>query len=73
MVNASCTLDPKRRPPQFTPEVLRGCKSQGFCLITAYSLYKLVQRVLADRPPKREMSHLRKELLECDGEFRGVS
>ncbi len=73
VVNASCSIDPKRRPTEFTPQVLRGCKSQGFCLLTAYALYKLVQRVLADKPTKRELTHIRKVLIECDGEFRGVS
>jgi len=73
IVNASCTIDPKRRPTEFSPQVLRGCKSQGFCLLTTYALYKLVQRVLADKPPKKELAHIRKVLIECDGEFRGVS
>jgi len=73
VVNASCTIDPKRRPTEFTPQVLRGCKSQGFCLLTTYALYKLVQLVLADKPSKKELTHIRKVLIECDGEFRGVS
>lgn len=73
VVNASCAMDPKRRRTQFTPEVLRGCKSQGFCLITTYSLYKIIQRALADKPPQKELSRIRKALIECDGEFRGVT
>jgi len=73
VVNASCAIDPKHRPTEFTPQVLRGCKSQGFCLLTTYTLYKLVQRVLADKPAKKELAHIRKVLVECDGEFRGVS
>lgn len=76
IVNASCTIDPKRRPTQFTPAVLRGCKSQGFCLITTYSLYKLVQRVLAQGKAapsdSKDLARIRKALIECDGEFREV-
>lgn len=77
VVSASCAIDPKRRPTEFTPQVLRGCKSQGFCIITTYSLYKLVQRVLSPdkkrRPDAKELSEIRKAIIECDGEFRGVS
>jgi hypothetical protein len=73
VVNASCNLDPKRRPTEFTPAVLRGCKSQGFCLITAYSLYKLVQLVFSSQPSQKELSRIRKGIVECDGEFRGVT
>ena len=77
VVSASCAIDPKRRPTEFTPQVLRGCKSQGFCLLTTYALYKLVQRVLAPdkkrRPNAEELSDMRKAIVECDGEFRGVS
>jgi len=72
VVSGSRELDPKRRPTQFTPEVLRGCKSQGFCLITTYELFKLVQRAL-EHPATKELSHMRKVIVECDGEFRGVS
>jgi hypothetical protein len=69
VVSASRELDPKRRPTQFTPEVLRGCQAQGFCLMTSYQLFKLVQRVLA---AAKDADHaaLRRLLLECDGEFR---
>jgi hypothetical protein len=73
VVSASCALDPKRRPTEFKPEVLRGCKSQGFCLVRAYSLYKLVQLVLSQGPSQKELSSIRKAILECEGEFRGVS
>lgn len=73
VANASCSLDPKRRPTEFTPAVLRGCKSQGFCLITAYSLYKLIQFVLADEPSRKELSRMRRVIVECEGEFRGVT
>ena len=70
VVNASRELDPKRRPTQFTPEVLRGCKSQGFCLITTYELYKLVGQVHEEKDDAARAA-LRRAILECEGEFRG--
>jgi len=69
VVNGSRELDPKRRSTQFAPEVLRGCRSHGFCLMTAYQLFKLVQQVLA-APKGEDLSRIRRLLLECDGELR---
>ncbi len=71
VVSGSRELDPKRRPTQFAPEVLRGCQAQGFCLITTYQLFKLVQRVL-DAPREADHADLRRLLLECDGVLRRV-
>jgi hypothetical protein len=71
VISGSRELDPKRRPTQFTPQVLRGCKSQGFCLLTTYELFKLVQKVLAKKDSS-DTVELRRKLLECDGEFRGA-
>jgi len=68
VVSGSRHLDPKRRPTQFSAEVLRGCQAQRFCLVTAYDLFKLVQRSLLDR--KGAPPALRRVVLECDGEFR---
>ncbi|MCK4355527.1 hypothetical protein KAW44_00430, partial [Candidatus Bipolaricaulota bacterium] len=72
VVSGSCELDPKRRPTQFTPEVLRGCTSQGFCLLTTYKLYKLVISALQQKE-KKALADLRRSLLECSGEFRGTA
>jgi hypothetical protein len=71
VVSGSRELDPRRRPTQFTPEALRGCQAQGFCLMTTYQLFKLVQRALA-APRDADHADLRRLLLECDGEFRRV-
>jgi len=71
VVSGSRELDPKRRPTQFTPDVLRGCKSQGFCLLTTYELYKLVRQALEEKDGKA-LATLRRKLLESDGEFRGI-
>ncbi len=71
VVSGSRELDPKRRPTQFAPEVLRGCRAQGFCLTTTYQLFKLVQRVLG-APKGADHADLRRLLLECDGELRRV-
>ncbi len=69
VVCASRELDPKRRPTQFTPEVLRGCQAHGFCLMTTYQLFKLVLRALKQRGDNPD---LRRLVLECDGELRQV-
>jgi len=71
VVSGSRELDPKRRPTQFAPEVLRGCQAQGFCLMTTYQLFKLVDRVLADTKGA-DRAGLRRLVLECDGELRRV-
>lgn len=71
VISGSRELDPKRRSTQFSPEVLRGCSARGFCLVSSYQLFKLVERALADRG-KKSLAALRRALLECDGEFRGA-
>ena len=71
VVSGSRELDPKRRPTQFASEVLRGCQSQGFCLLTTYDLYKLVQQAL-EKSDDATLPNLRRRLLECDGEYRGA-
>ena len=71
VVSGSRELDPKRRPTQFTSEVLRGCQSQGFCLLTTYDLYKLVKQAL-EKSDDAALASLRRGLVECDGEYRGA-
>jgi len=71
VVSASRELDPRRRPTQFSPEVLRGCQAQGFCLMTAFQLFNLARRALA-APKDAGHADLRRLLLECDGELRQV-
>jgi hypothetical protein len=70
VVSASRELDPKRRPTQFSPEVLRGCISQEFCLLTTYDLFKLVRSALEAKEEKAR-APLRRAILDCVGEFRG--
>lgn len=72
VVSGSRELDPKRRPTQFSPEVLRGCEGQGFCLITSYDLFKLV-RAASEERTKKGRAALRTKLLETDGLFRDSS
>jgi len=69
VVSGSRELDPKRRPTQYSEAVLRGCESQGFCLVSSYQLFKLVQSAAESRA-KKELAALRRSLLECDGPFR---
>ncbi|RLE37573.1 hypothetical protein DRJ12_02675, partial [Candidatus Acetothermia bacterium] len=70
VVSGSTGLDPKHRPTEFAPEVLRGCQAQGICLITSYRLFKLVQRALKGPRNKKSLADLRRLILECDGELR---
>jgi len=72
VVSGSRELDPRRRPTQFTPEVLRGCQSQGFCLLSTYELFKLVREALTEKD-KASQANSRQMLLECVGEFRSSS
>jgi len=69
VVSGSRELDPKRRGTQFSDEVLRGCLRQGFCLVSSYRLFKLVQTALEDRT-KKGTAAIRRRILECDGELR---
>jgi len=70
VVSGSRELDPKRRPTQFSESVLRGCTDQGYCILSSYRLFKLVQDALATR--QGDHSRIRRQLIECDGEFRGA-
>jgi len=72
VVNASRELDPRHRPTQYTPAVLRGCESQRFCLVTAYELYKLVVDVAASSDDPGAAAAARRAICECDGGFRGI-
>ncbi len=70
VVSGSRELDPKRRATQFSDAVLRGCTDQGYCILSSYHLFKLVQDALAAK--RADHSGIRRRLIECDGEFRGV-
>jgi len=70
VASGSRSLDPKRRPTQFSENVLRGCTERGFCLLTSYHLFKLVQVALASK--SKNHGDVRRALIECEGEFRGA-
>jgi len=70
VVSGSRELDPKRRPTQFSEGVLRGCTDQGYCILSSYYLFKLVQDALASK--QEDHSTIRRQVIECDGEFRGA-
>ncbi|MBU1048387.1 hypothetical protein KKG90_00045 [Candidatus Bipolaricaulota bacterium] len=70
VVSGSRELDPKRRPTQFSEGVLRGCADQGYCILSSYHLFKLVQDALASK--RKNHASVRRQLIECDGEFRGA-
>jgi len=69
LVSGSLELDPKRRPRAYSDAVLRGCRGQGFCVLTSYQLFKLVQKALSDSKKASLAAH-RRALLECTGEFK---
>ena len=70
VVSGSRELDPKRRATQFSEGVLRGCTDQGYCILSSYHLFKLVQDALVTK--RNDHASIRRQLIECDGEFRGV-
>jgi hypothetical protein len=70
VVSGSRELDPKRRATQFSEGVLRGCTDQGYCILSSYHLFKLVQEALETK--RKDHASIRRQLIECDGEFRGV-
>jgi hypothetical protein len=69
VLSGSRELDPKRRPTQFLPEVLRGANAHGYCILTSYQLFKLLQTALAEKN-KKALTSLRRRVLETDGVFR---
>ncbi len=70
VVSGSRDLDPKRRGAQFSEGVLRGCLDQGYCLLSGYHLFHLVQDALTSK--RKDHAKTRRLLIECEGEFRGV-
>jgi len=70
VVSGSRELDPKRRATQFSEGVLRGCTDQGYCILSSYHLFKLVQDAVSSK--RGNQSNTRRQLIECDGEFRGA-
>jgi hypothetical protein len=70
VVSGSRELDPKRRATQFSEGVLRGCTDQGYCILSSFHLFKLVQAALVSK--SKDHAKFRRQLIECDGEFRGM-
>jgi hypothetical protein len=69
VLSGSRELDPKRRPTQYLPEVLRGADGHGYCLLTSYQLFKMVQSALEGKN-KKGLASLRRRILETDGTYR---
>ncbi len=59
-------LDPRRRGPQWTEAVRRGCRDHRLILASALDLFRAVVHVLADG----DADEVRKGLLSADGEWR---
>ena len=68
VVNGFRHLDPRQRSTEFTEPVRRGCKSQGFCLMTSYDLFRLA--IQDGDSDGRAAAALRKKILETDGVFK---
>ncbi len=59
-------LDPRRRGPQWTEAVERGCRDHGLVLASAYDLFKAVRHVLGGGDP----AEVRQGLLGSEGAWR---
>lgn len=59
-------LDPRRRGPQWTEAVERGCRDHGLRLAAAYDLFKAVRHVLGGGDP----TEVRQGLLAGEGAWR---
>lgn len=60
-------LDPKRRGPQWTETVRRGCREHGIALVSGYQLFQALRAVLAD---EAQAADVRGALFEAEGEWR---
>lgn len=59
-------LDPRRRGPQWTEAVRRGCASHGITLASGYQLFQAVEHVLKGG----ETKEVRESLICSEGEWR---
>lgn len=59
-------LDPRRRGPQWTEAVRRGCADHRLVLASAYDLFKAVRHVLGGASP----DPVRRALFSTEGEWR---
>lgn len=59
-------LDPRRRGPQWTDAVRRGCRDHRLVLTSAYDLFRAVSHVLGGG----EVAAVRRSLLTTEGEWR---
>jgi len=67
--NGFLDQEPCARPPQFSEEVVRGCRSQNFCRITTFELYKAVKKVLSSHGDDKAKEKIKKAIIECTDEF----
>jgi hypothetical protein len=59
--NAKINEPPETRGEQFTTAAIQGCNSQGYCRITTYALYKIVEAILG--APSGEKNSLKAKIL----------
>ena len=63
---AESRLDPRRRGPQWTEAVRRGCRKHGITLVSGYQLFRAVEHVLKGG----ERKEIRESLVASEGEWR---
>ena len=68
--NGFLNEDPARREEQFTEKAIRGCKSQQFCRITTFELFKAVAKVLSSPDDLELKENIKKAILNCNDEFK---
>jgi len=67
--NGLCEQNPKERGEQFSPQTIRGCESQKFCYMTTYTLYVIVESILANRTDEALKEQIKEKILGTEGEF----
>jgi len=67
--NGLCEQNPKERGEQFSPQTIRGCESQKFCYMTTYTLYEILERILANKTDEALKKQIMQKILETAGEF----
>jgi hypothetical protein len=68
IANAYRNTEPSERGEQFTQDAIRGCERQGFCRITTYQIFKIIERILSGFD-KSKLEKLREDIIDCDKEF----
>jgi len=66
--NAFRGTDPAERGEQFSPHAIARCEKQGYCRITTYQLFKIIEKALLGIT-EEELREIRARIIACDKEF----